>query len=133
RRARLLHRGAKHVHEQLGGQLPRSAAELRSIPGIGRYTAGAIASIAFDQKAPLVDGNVARVHSRLLALVDPREQDASHEGHWRFVESILEHGSPRILAQALMELGATVCTPRSPSCSRCPARKPCRARAEGSQ
>jgi A/G-specific adenine glycosylase len=133
RRARLLHRGAKHVHEQLGGQLPRSAEGLRSIPGIGRYTAGAIASIAFDQQAPLVDGNVARVHSRLAAIAEAREQDANHEGHWRFVARILEHGSPRILAQALMELGATVCTPRSPSCSSCPVRSKCRARAAGLQ
>ncbi|MFO7567953.1 MAG: A/G-specific adenine glycosylase [Enhygromyxa sp.] len=133
RRARLLHRGAKQVHEQLGGQLPRSAAELRTIPGIGRYTAGAIASIAFDERAPLVDGNVARVRSRLLAIADPREQDAKHEGHWRFVAQILEHGSPRILAQALMELGATICTPRSPGCSGCPLRSKCRARREGSQ
>lgn len=133
RRARLLHRGARHVHEQLGGELPRSVAGLRSIPGIGRYTAGAIASIAFDERAPLVDGNVARVHSRLTAITDPREQDATHEGHWRFVERILEHGSPRILAQALMELGATICTPRSPSCSRCPARSKCRARIEDRQ
>jgi A/G-specific adenine glycosylase len=133
RRARLLHRGAKHVHEQLDGQLPENAADLRSIPGIGRYTAGAIASIAFDQAAPLVDGNVARVHSRLAALEHPREQDANHEGHWRFVARILEHGSPRILAQALMELGATVCTPRTPSCSSCPVRSSCRARAANRQ
>jgi A/G-specific adenine glycosylase len=133
RRARLLHRGAKHVHEQLGGELPRTVDGLRSIPGIGRYTAGAIASIAFDEQAPLVDGNVARVHSRLAAIAEPREQDASHEGHWRFVARILEHGSPRILAQALMELGATICTPRSPSCSRCPVRAKCRARIDGHQ
>jgi A/G-specific adenine glycosylase len=133
RRARLLHRGAKYVHEVLADQLPRNAAELRAIPGVGRYTAGAIAAIAFDQPAPLVDGNVARVRSRLLALAEPREQDAIHEGHWRFVARVLEHGSPRILAQALMELGATVCTPRSPNCARCPARELCRARALGVQ
>lgn len=133
RRARLLHRGAKHVHEQLDGQLPGSAEALRSIPGIGRYTAGAIASIAFDQQAPLVDGNIARVHSRLAAIKDSREQDAKSEGHWRFVARMLEHGSPRILAQALMELGATICTPRSPSCASCPVRSKCRARAAGLQ
>ncbi len=131
RRAKLLHRGAQHVHAQLGGELPRTAAELRAIPGIGRYTAGAIASIAFDQPAPLVDGNVARVHSRLAALTEPREQDAGHEGHWEFVARVLERGSPRVLAQALMELGATVCTPRSPSCERCPVANHCRARAAG--
>jgi A/G-specific adenine glycosylase len=133
RRAKLLHRGAKHVHEQLDGQVPDSAEALRSIPGIGRYTAGAIASIAFDQPAALVDGNVARVHSRLAAITQPREQDANHERHWRFVARVLEHGSPRILAQALMELGATVCTPRSPACDRCPVRRGCRAHADQSQ
>ena len=133
RRARLLHQGAKHVHGALGGELPRSVSGLRAIPGIGRYTAGAIASIAFDEQAALVDGNVARVHSRLAALVDPKAQDAKHEGHWRFVERVLERGSPRVLAQALMELGATVCTPRSPNCGGCPVSRGCRARAEGVQ
>jgi A/G-specific adenine glycosylase len=127
RRARLLHRGARHVVAELGGELPGEAASLRAIPGVGRYTAGAIASIAFDRPAPLVDGNVARVHSRLAAITDPREQDASHEGHWRFVAQVLAEGSPRVLAQALMELGATVCTPRTPSCERCPIQADCRA------
>jgi A/G-specific adenine glycosylase len=133
RRARLLHRGARHVHAELGGELPRSAEELRAIPGIGPYTAGAIASIAFDRPAPLVDGNVARVHSRLAGIEDPALQDAKAKGHWRFVEEILARGRPRVLAQALMELGATVCTPRSPSCSDCPLRRQCRARAAGKQ
>ena len=127
RRARLLHRGAKHVVEQLGGVVPEQAAALRTIPGVGRYTAGAIASIAFDRPEPLVDGNVARVHSRLAGITEPREQDATYEGHWRFVTRVLAHGSPRVLAQALMELGATVCTPRAPSCERCPVRRECRA------
>ncbi len=131
RRARLLHRGARFVHEQLGGELPADPAELRAIPGIGRYTAGAIASIAFDRPAPLVDGNVARVHARLAALEDPREQDAGFAGHWELVARVLEHGSPRVLAQALMELGATVCTPRSPTCLTCPVRPRCRAHARG--
>lgn len=131
RRARLLHRGARHVRDELGGALPDSAEALRGIPGIGRYTAGAIASIAFDRAAPLVDGNVARVHARLAAIRDPREQDAGHAEHWRFVARVLEQGSPRVLAQALMELGATVCTPRSPSCDACPIARACRARAAG--
>ena len=131
RRARLLHRGAKYVHEQLDDALPRSAAELRAIPGVGPYTAGAIASIAFDQPAPLVDGNVARVHSRLAAIATPAEQDAKARHHWSFVEEVLGHGRPRVLAQALMELGATVCTPRSPSCASCPVQTHCRARARG--
>jgi A/G-specific adenine glycosylase len=131
RRARLLHRGARHVLDELGGELPEHPEQLREIPGIGRYTAGAIASIAFDRPAPLVDGNVARVHARLAAIEAPREQDANHAAHWRFVERVLEHGSPRVLAQALMELGATVCTPRSPTCLTCPVRTHCRARAAG--
>jgi A/G-specific adenine glycosylase len=133
RRARLLHRGARHVHEQLGGVVPSIAEELRRIPGVGPYTAGAIASIAFDQPAALVDGNVARVHSRLAKIEDPGEQDAKAKSHWRFVARVLDHGQPRVLAQALMELGATVCTPRSPSCLVCPVRKLCRAHASGQQ
>jgi A/G-specific adenine glycosylase len=133
RRARLLHRGAKHVHELLGGVLPSAAEELRGIPGVGPYTAGAIASIAFDQPAALVDGNVARVHSRLAKIEDPSEQDAKAKSHWRFVARVLGHGQPRVLAQALMELGATVCTPRSPTCLVCPIRRICRAHASGQQ
>nr|WP_255216045.1 A/G-specific adenine glycosylase [Pseudenhygromyxa sp. WMMC2535] len=131
RRARLLHRGARHVHAEHGGALPETPAEIRAIPGVGRYTTGAIASIAFDQPVPLVDGNVARVHARLQAIEDPVEQDAKAEDHWHFVSEVLAHGSPRVLAQALMELGATVCTPRSPSCSSCPLRAQCRAQALG--
>jgi A/G-specific adenine glycosylase len=133
RRARLLHRGAKHVHETLGGVLPSGAEQLREIPGVGPYTAGAIASIAFDQPAALVDGNVARVHSRLAGIEAPAEQDAKAKSHWKFVARVLGHGQPRVLAQALMELGATVCTPRSPSCLVCPVRKVCRAHASGRQ
>lgn len=133
RRARLLHRGAKHVHETLGGVLPSVAEQLREIPGVGPYTAGAIASIAFDQPAALVDGNVARVHSRLARIEDPAEQDAKAKSHWKFVARVLAHGQPRVLAQALMELGAIVCTPRSPSCLVCPVRTICRAHASGRQ
>jgi A/G-specific adenine glycosylase len=133
RRARLLHRGAKHVHERLGGVLPSAAEQLREIPGVGPYTAGAIASIAFDQPAALVDGNVARVHSRLAKIEQPVEQDAKAKSHWRFVARVLAHGQPRVLAQALMELGATVCTPRGPSCLVCPVRTVCRAHAGGLQ
>lgn len=133
RRARLLHRGAQHVHETLGGVLPSGAEQLREIPGVGPYTAGAIASIAFDQPAALVDGNVARVHSRLAAIEEPSEQDAKAKSHWKFVARVLGHGQPRVLAQALMELGATVCTPRSPSCLVCPVLELCRARASGRQ
>ena len=108
RRARLLHRGARHVVDRHGGTLPADAEGLRSIPGVGDYTAGAIASIAFDLPVPLVDGNVARVLSRIEAIEDPREQAATARRHWRRVAEILRHGTPRVLSQALMELGATV-------------------------
>jgi A/G-specific adenine glycosylase len=133
RRARLLHRGARHVVEQHGGTLPADAEALRSIPGVGEYTSGAIASIAFDLPVPLVDGNVARVLSRIEAIEDPREQAATARRHWRRVAAILRHGTPRVLSQALMELGATVCTPRSPQCLLCPVRAHCGAFARGLQ
>lgn len=133
RRARLLHRGARYVAHELGGRLPEDAAGLREIPGIGPYTAGAIGSIAFDRPVPLVDGNVARVHSRLAAIAEPAQQDAGAKHHWGFVEQVLQHGSPRVLAQALMELGATVCTPKNVRCASCPVRECCAAHARGLQ
>ena len=131
RRARLLHRGARYVLESHDGVVPGTADTLRKVPGIGRYTAGAITSIAFDRPAALVDGNVARVVSRLLAIREPERQGANHAIHWEVAQAVLERGSPRVLAQALMELGATVCTPQSPSCSSCPVRSACKAHAEG--
>jgi A/G-specific adenine glycosylase len=131
RRARMLHRGAEVVARDHGGRLPHDAEALRSIPGIGPYTAGAIASIAHDRPEPLVDGNVARVLSRVQAIAEPREQLATARGHWALCAEVLRAGSPRILAQALMELGATVCTPRSPACEQCPVRSDCRAWATG--
>jgi A/G-specific adenine glycosylase len=131
RRARLLHRGAAHVMAVHGGRVPSEPEALRAIPGVGPYTAGAIGSIAFDQPTPLVDGNVARVLSRIDGIVDLGQQAATASRHWGRVARILERGEPRVLAQALMELGATVCTPRAPSCPRCPVRGKCRAHAEG--
>jgi A/G-specific adenine glycosylase len=131
RRARLLHAGAKLVVEQLGARLPVDVDGLRRIPGIGAYTAGAIASIAYDRPEPLVDGNVARVLSRLEAVDDPKQQDAAAKWLWTACGAILRNGTPRILGQALMELGATVCTPRMPRCDACPLRASCRARQLG--
>ncbi|MCA9706094.1 MAG: A/G-specific adenine glycosylase, partial [Myxococcales bacterium] len=131
RRARLLHRGARHVVEELRGSIPADAEGLRAIPGVGEYTAGAIASIAFDRPEPLVDGNVARVLSRVEAIEDPKQQLATARRHWRRVAGILRHGTPRVLSQALMELGATVCTPRSPQCLLCPVRSVCAAHRAG--
>jgi len=130
RRARLLHRGAQVVAASFGAKLPTTADGLREIPGIGPYTAGAIAAIAYDEPAPLVDGNVARVLSRLVAERDPKAQLATAPWLWTACAEILRHGSPRILGQALMELGATICTPRSPKCDACPLSHACRANAE---
>ena len=131
RRARLLHKGAQHVCEAFGGRVPDEGKALLGVPGIGRYTAGAIASIAFDKPQPLVDGNVARVLSRVGAIGEPKQQDASAKGHWALTAAILERGRPRVLAQALMELGATVCTPKNPRCEACPIAEHCDARAQG--
>jgi A/G-specific adenine glycosylase len=131
RRARLLHRGARHVARELGGTMPSDAAGLLAIPGVGRYTAGALASIAFDRPVPLVDGNVARVLARVRGIEEPRLQGADAKEHWHIVQAVLERGSPRVLAQALMELGATVCTPRAASCHACPVADLCVARARG--
>lgn len=133
RRARLLHAGARHVAAVHGGAVPGDPETLRKIPGVGRYTAGAITSIAFDRPAALVDGNVARVLSRIEAITDPKLQDAGAAGHWTLAQKIVQAGSPRVLAQALMELGATVCTPAAPRCERCPVRGECQAHAKGLQ
>ena len=117
RRARMLRAGAAEVMERFRGRVPRSVEELLSIPGIGRYTAGAIASIAFDVRAPIVDGNVARVVARLFG----EDGDA-----WERATALVENcKSPRALNQGLMELGALVCTPRNPSCLVCPVARHC--------
>ncbi len=131
RRARLLHKGARYVRDTHGGTVPDEGAALLAVPGVGRYTAGAIASIAFDKPQALVDGNVARVLSRVRGIEEPKQQDASAKGHWTLTDAILRNGKPRILAQALMELGATVCTPKSPRCEQCPIAARCNAYATG--
>jgi len=129
RRARLLHRGASELAERHGGQLPRDAKALASIAGIGRYTAGAIASIAHGLEEPIVDGNVARVLSRLYALVDHPKR--TKRKLWLHAETLVRGEDPGALNQALMELGATVCTPKNPSCGSCPVERQCEGRARG--
>lgn len=116
RRARMLRDGAIDVVSRFGGKLPSDVEELISIRGIGRYTAGAIASIAFNKRAPIVDGNVARVLARLEGSEDP----------WRHAEALVGVcRSPRNMNQALMELGAMICTPRNAKCMECPLRREC--------
>jgi A/G-specific adenine glycosylase len=132
RRARLLHAGASYVLEQWQGRIPDSVPELLKIPGVGRYTAGAIASIAFDRPAPIVDGNVARVLARLEMIAHPTGSASFSREAWECASSLAgAAASPRMLNQSLMELGALVCTPRNPSCGICPAAGLCAARAAG--
>ena len=110
-----------------------SADELLTLPGVGRYTAGAVASIAFGRRAPIVDGNVARVLCRIDRIeTDPRERE-TQALLWRRAEEILPRRRVGDFNSALMELGATVCTPRSPQCLICPVREHCEAFAAGVQ
>jgi A/G-specific adenine glycosylase len=130
-RARNLHNAAKAIVAEHGGRLPADVDTLLLLPGVGRYTAGAIASLAYDARAPILDGNVIRVISRLDHLTtDPREREAT--AHlWRRAEEILPNQSTGDFNSALMELGATVCTPRNPQCLICPVRNFCEAANRG--
>jgi A/G-specific adenine glycosylase len=117
-RARNLHRCAQKVASERGGVLPDSEAELRELPGIGRYTAAAVAAIAFGRRATVVDGNVERVMARLFAVTAPLP-GAKAELH-ALAESLTPAARPGDYAQAVMDLGATICTPRNPNCLLCP-------------
>jgi A/G-specific adenine glycosylase len=132
-RARNLHRGAQMLVRDRGGQLPSDPDALRSIPGIGAYSAGAIASIAFNRPVPLVDGNVARVLSRLLVIEGDAKSSAVAKQLWATAARLVPADRPGDFNQALMELGATVCTPRAPACETCPIRRQCVARRDGRQ
>jgi A/G-specific adenine glycosylase len=131
RRARALHAGAREVVEKYGGEMPRDAASLREISGIGPYTAGAIASIAFGVKAALVDGNVARVLSRIFALSCDMRTPAGSREVWAVAAQLIPDEKPGRHNEALMELGATVCLPVDPRCEICPVRDLCEARERG--
>ena len=132
-RARRLHQCAQTAVSDYGGQMPRSAAELQQLPGIGRYTAGAIASIAFDEAAPVLDGNVIRVFARLRDLDDDVTKSAVRKKLWSLAETWLPAERPGDYNQALMELGRTVCRPRNPRCDICPLRENCLAYGRGTQ
>ncbi|MCB9732871.1 MAG: A/G-specific adenine glycosylase [Deltaproteobacteria bacterium] len=131
RRCRALHEAAKAIVRDHGGALPASLDALLALPGVGRYTAGAIASIAFGLRAPLVDGNVARVLARLTALEPTQESAAGQKALWALADALVDPVDPSTHNQALMELGALVCSPRSPDCGACPWHDGCRARATG--
>ncbi len=131
RRARSLHAAAREVVGEHEGVLPQSVSELRSLPGIGRYTAGAIASIAFGHEEPVVDGNVARVLGRVLALDAPASTPASQRTLWSLAAALARGPRPGDVNQAMMELGATLCSPTSPACPRCPLGRWCKAKGTG--
>ena len=131
RRARFLHRGAKEVVDNLDGQLPDSASGLKKLPGIGPYTAGAIASIAYGEAVPLVDGNVERVFARLFAIAGDPKGTTNQKSFWKIAEVLVDPDAPGDFNQSLMELGATVCTPKNPTCLLCPVREHCQGFAMG--
>ena len=132
-RARNIHKAAHLIAGEFGGEFPQSVEELQQLPGIGRYTAGAIASFAFDRRAPIVEANTLRLYSRLLGYRGDPRFTAGQQTLWQFAEDVLPQKSPGVFNQALMEVGATVCTPVSPDCRNCPVRTCCRAFAEGIQ
>ncbi len=131
RRARALHAAAQQVRDDFAGALPKTAEELRAVHGIGPYTAGAVASIAFGEAVPVVDGNVARVLARLFALDDDIGTSQGMARLWKLAATLVPAKRAGDFNQALMELGATVCTPKGARCLLCPARTECAAFATG--
>jgi A/G-specific adenine glycosylase len=132
-RARNLHKASKIVAEKFNGELPRDLTALRSLPGIGRYTVGAIASMAFGMDEPTLDGNLRRVFSRLFDVDEFADSPAGEKILWEFAAQNLPKGQAGDYNQALMDLGATICTPKNPRCLLCPLMKICEARKMGTQ
>jgi A/G-specific adenine glycosylase len=128
RRARYLHQAARLLVRDFNGRLPREFGQLRALPGVGEYTARAILSIAFGQPYAIVDGNVARVVARLLALRGNLSQKRFRSSVDLALERMLSRRRPGEFNQALMEIGQTICLPRAPHCALCPLRHSCRAR-----
>ncbi len=126
RRAHNLHAAAKQVVEDYGGRFPDTLEAILALPGIGRSTAGAILSIAFDRPAPVLDGNVRRVLCRLFALREPPRSRSAEKKLWRWAERLTPPDRPHDYAQAIMDLGATVCLPGQPLCDACPLAGICR-------
>jgi A/G-specific adenine glycosylase len=127
RRARGLHAAAKQIVAEHGGQFPRDVTTLQTLPGIGRYTAGAIASIAYNQRTPILEANTIRLLARLLAYADDPTKSPGQKLLWQMAEEILPRTSMAEFNQALMELGSLVCTPANPRCEACPVTAHCEA------
>jgi A/G-specific adenine glycosylase len=132
-RARNMQAAAQMVMADWNGRFPTTAADLQKLKGIGRYTAGAIASIAFDEQVAVLDGNVIRVLSRLIDLADDVTQSSTKKQLWQLAESLVPTARPGDYNQALMELGQQVCLPQKPSCLLCPLSAICLARQRGTQ
>ncbi len=134
RRARHLHAAAKTVVDEFAGRMPDDATQLRRLPGVGRYTAGSIASIVFGKAEPIVDGNVHRVLARLNAYRAPLSDPDAVNWAWKKARELVEATDrPGVVNEALMELGATICTPRSPKCGQCPLASHCQSKRKGLQ
>lgn len=130
-RARNLHAAAKQVVNEHGGEFPKTAAALQKLPGIGRYTAAAIASICHAEPVAVLDGNVKRVIARLLTITQPINNRDTTEQMWTHAAALLDPRHAGDFNQAMMELGATICVPRQPRCIDCPIREHCGAHARG--
>lgn len=128
RRGKNLHAAARAIVTDHRGRFPSTAAELQQLPGVGRYTAGAVVSIAFGEPAPAVDGNVKRVLARLEAIADDIGATATQKRLWQVAERLVPQEQPGDFNQALMELGARICLPRNPRCNDCPLAPACQAR-----
>ncbi|MBU3727998.1 MAG: A/G-specific adenine glycosylase [Phycisphaerales bacterium] len=132
RRARLLHAAARHVVDRHDGKVPTAVSPLRELPGVGRYVAGAIASIVGGAREPIVDGNVARVMLRLHGRAAAPDEPDTVKWLWSRAQDWVDDAhDPSLANEGLMELGATVCTPRSPRCGECPLARRCAARRQG--
>jgi len=119
-RARNLHAAARRIVRQHGGRFPRRLEDLQALPGVGRYTAGALASFAFGQAAPVLDTNVRRVLSRVFVRRRPARASALDRRLWAMAGAVIPGGEAWAFNQALMDFGATICTARNPKCSSCP-------------
>ena len=132
-RVRNLHSAVKEVKEKYNGEVPNTPKEIAELKGVGPYTAGAILSIAYGIPEPAVDGNVMRVLSRVLSIWEDIAKPSSRKVFEQAVRQLISHQEPSEFNQALMELGALICTPTSPSCLLCPVREHCQAFHEGVQ
>jgi A/G-specific adenine glycosylase len=132
-RARNLHKSANIVMQEYGGVLPCEPAALRKLPGIGKYTVGAIASMAFGQDVPTLDGNLRRVFARVFDVAEAADSPTGEDILWGLAEQNLPKGRAGDYNQALMDLGATICLPKNPRCLLCPLRELCQASLLGIQ